>query len=140
MKIVEVKKYVCSVCGNGYDTEAECLACEGGHVMSRVRLSVDTGTGNAVVQVKKAKMPSGTEPFEVGHRTYIKKMSPKNVMLEWDCYVPDGKADDGRARVGEACQDWFFSNASKAMNPVDVSSRAKPQAERRRPGRPRKNQ
>ena len=139
MKIVDVKKYVCGVCGNGYDTEVECRACEGSHKMSHVRLSVDTGTGNAVVQIKHMKMPAGTEPFEVGHRTYIKKMSPKNVMLEWDCYVPEEKTDDGKERVGNACQEWFFGNASKALSPVVKEPAVKPVVQKRRPGRPRKN-
>ncbi len=140
MKTIDVKKYVCEVCGAKHDSEAGCLACEESHKASRVVLSVDVCSGGAVVKVTDVKNAK-TAPFKVSRRTYIAKMSPKKVNLEWECYVPRDKVEEGRNCVIDASQKWFFANASNtlALAVKKDAAPVTPDAQRRRPGRPRKN-
>lgn len=143
MKTIDVKKYVCEVCGAKHDSEAECLACEESHKASRVVLSVDVCSGDAVVKVTDVKNVK-TAPFKmfkVSRRTYIEKLSPKSVKLEWECYVPYGEVEEGRKCVIYASQNWFFASASNAIDPA-VRKDAAPvgrNAKRRCAGRPRRN-
>ena len=141
MKTIDVKKYVCDVCGTKHESKAGCLACENSHKASRVKLSVDICSGDAAVKVTDVKKLKPSL-FSVSQRTSIAKMSPKKVLVEWECDVPQDKVDEGRRRVIEAGQKWFSDRVSRtlALAVKKDAAPVKPEAPRRRAGRPGKKQ
>ena len=141
MKTIDVKKYVCDVCGMKHESKAGCLACENSHKVSRVKLSVEICSGNAAVNVTEVKKLKPSF-FSVSQRTSIAKMSPKKVLVEWECDAPQDKVDEGRRRVIEAGQKWFSDRVSRtlALAVKKEEATVKPEAPKRRAGRPRKTQ
>ena len=141
MKTIDVKKYVCDVCGMKHESKTGCLACEESHKVSRVKLSVEICSGNAAVKVTEVKKLKPSF-FSVSQRTSIAKMSPKKVLVEWECDVPQDKVNEGRKRVIEAGQKWFQDKGTKMLSLAVKKDEVpvKPEALKRPAGCPRKTQ